>query len=132
MSIIENTKPSFEAAKRILLVEDEPIVQKVHLMILNKLGCNVDLAVNATEAIDKANNPYDLIFMDIGLPDKSGIEVTQTLRNDASTQNIPIIVLTGYSQTEIENQCLQAGASAVFTKPINLEKIKHILLEYIK
>ena len=69
--------------------------------------------------------------MDVGLPDKSGIEVTQIIRRDIATKNIPIIVLTGYSQTEIQDQCLQAGANAVFTKPVNLEKIKQILLDYI-
>lgn len=132
MNTVNNSNNIFSLQKRILLVEDEPIVQKVHLALLNKLGCDVDLAVNAEEALHKGANYYDLIFMDIGLPDKSGIEVTKTMReSDCAVKNIPIIVLTGYSQEEIKNQCLQAGANAVFTKPIHLEKIKQILVNYI-
>jgi len=124
---------SVEKKLLVLLVEDEPIVQKVHISILKKLGCEVDLAVNADEALLKAQNDYDLIFMDVGLPgDKSGIDVTIEIRTKAlGRKDIPIIVLTGYSDEAIKNKCLAAKANAVYTKPIGLEALSKILQEYI-
>ena len=117
---------------KVLLVEDEPIVQKVHTCILKKLGCKVDLAINAEEALIKANNDYDIIFMDIGLPGKSGIEVTVEIRtNEIGRKNVPIIVLTAYSDQEIKQKCLMAKANVVHTKPININTLKQILQDYV-
>ena len=125
---IENFKQPW-----ILLVEDEPIVQKVHSSLLEKFGCHVDLAENGEQALAKSINDYDIIFMDVGLPDISGIDVTKKIRLEINREKqIPIIVLTGYVQEDIKNQCLAAGADAVFTKPISSEKLKMVLQNYVK
>lgn len=118
----------------ILLVEDEPIAQKVHRAMLEKFGCLVDLAATGEEALTKASNDPDLIFMDVGLPDISGINLTEVIRrrNDREQKHIPIIVLTAYSQPDIKQQCLAAGADAVFTKPVSLNSLKEILNKHIK
>ena len=64
----------------VLLVEDVPLIQRFSTEILETLGCKVTLARNAAEALEFANNPYDLIFMDIGLPDQDGLVVAREIR----------------------------------------------------
>lgn len=122
---IKNTIPS------ILLVEDERIVQMVHLAMLKKLGCQVDLAETGEEALAKFSNGYDLIFMDIGLPDIRGTKVTEEIRrSESGSKPIPIVVLTAYSEEEIEAECLAAGANAMYKKPITATILEEILKEY--
>lgn len=118
---------------QVLLVEDEPIVQKIHTNMLQKLGCQVDLAVNAEQALAKAHQEYDIIFMDVGLPGhKSGIEVTHEIRSrELGKKAIPIVVLTGYADEEIKEKCLDAKANAVYTKPIGMKELGKILQAYV-
>lgn len=126
-------KEQIKYQPQVLLVEDEPIVQKVHKRILEKLGCKVDLAINADQALEKARNDYDLIFMDVGLPgDKSGIDVVSEIRaNELGRKDIPIVVLTGYTDEVIKDKCLAAKANEVYTKPIHMEKLNKILEQYV-
>lgn len=114
----------------VLLVEDDLMIQKVHAMMLKKLACRVDLAANGIQAIAKADGNYDVIFMDIGLPDSNGIDIIATIRREKN-KSIPIIVLTSHNQKEVEQQCLNAGADAVFSKPINFENLQRVLQEYV-
>lgn len=133
LSISNKEKEQIKNHIHVLLVEDEPIVQKIHTNMLQKLGCKVDLAVNAEEALAKANNDYDIIFMDVGLPgDKSGIEVTHEIRSrELGKKEVPIIVLTGYADVEIKERCLNAKANAVYTKPIGMGGLNKVLQEYV-
>lgn len=116
---------------RVLLVEDDLIIQKIHRMGLEKIGCQVDIAVTGEEAISKAKDQYDLIFRDIGLPDKNGFEVTAAIRQQESdTPQTPIVVLTAYTVDEVHAQCLAAGADEVFTKPLPMAKFQSIIEKY--
>lgn len=115
----------------ILLVEDEPIVQRIHRLILELISCQVDIASNGKEAIKKANNHYDLIFMDVGLSDIDGIQVTKIIRQyELEKKHTPIIMLTAYTGEDIKEKCLAAGANEVFNKPISTEKFKEIICKY--
>lgn len=124
-SPITTDKPS------ILLVEDEKIAQLVHLTLLKGTGYHIDLAETGEQALAKFNNSYALIFMDIGLPDIAGTEVTTKIRKHESGKHIPIIALTAYSDDNVEAECLAAGMTAVYTKPITAITLEHILETYI-
>lgn len=118
---------------KLLLVEDEPIVQKVHSYFLKKLEYSYQLASNGKEAMQYSlDKQYDLIFMDIGLPDYSGIHVTNVIRDKSINALTPIIVLTGYQDKEIKEQCFRAGATEVYTKPINLSLMNTVIQRYLK
>jgi CheY-like chemotaxis protein len=121
-----------ENKTRVLLVEDEFIAQKVGMGILTKLNCETDLAVNGKEALEKADNDYHLILMDMGLPDMTGAEVIAQIRQQKKNHSIPIIVLTAYSDEETVNRCKAAGADATYFKPINQETFQKILTQYVK
>lgn len=118
--------------KSILLVEDDPIVQKVHKTMLEKLGCKVDCSTTGAQALEKiSENRYDLIFMDIGLPDITGTEVTKKIRTHRHNVTTPIIGLTGYDTTEDRETCVTVGMNDVAIKPIRPDEIKNILSQWL-
>ena len=119
---------------KILLVEDEPIVAKVHRAMLEKIGYLVTVANTGNTAVALAKNDFfNIIFMDIGLPDISGFDVTKNIREFHRNKNlhIPIIGLTGYVQQEYKIKGLEAGMDAVETKPISMEDLKNIVEKYL-
>lgn len=121
------------AFKKILLVEDDQIVQKVHRMMLEHAGYQVDLAKDGPRALELcAQNNYDLILMDIGLPGMSGLDVTsQIRRQEGEGQHTPIIALTGYTHEEDRKNCLAIGMDDVITKPIAVIELQKIVERWL-
>lgn len=122
------------AASRILVVEDDKLAGLMAKGILTKLDCQVDIAPNGETAIKLAGeNHYDLIFMDVGLPDISGNEVTKRIRLTKwdQTRHIPIIALTAHVESEDKQKCIEAGMNAVLSKPIKKEVAMDILNAFI-
>lgn len=117
---------------KILLVEDEKMIQHLHTMVLERLGATVDLAESGEDALLSADNQYDLILMDVGLPGMSGIEAIKAIRgSNLKSKQLPIVVITGYASEEIRNACMEAGATNMLTKPVCREVFETILKEYI-
>ena len=120
----ENTKKTV----KILLVEDNLMVMKVNKMLLNDLGYEPDTAETGNQAVEMAANNYDLIFMDIGLPDIDGIQATAKIRQaEKATKKkklTPIIELTAYSREEVLEKCLAVGMNDVLNKPANCEELR--------
>ncbi len=124
----ENTQ---KITPKILLVEDEPIIQQVHLLMLEKLGCYVDVTETGVQALAHAVYPYDIIFMNVGLPDLRGTEVSAKIReSDFITNNTPIIILTAYPKNEIEKECFTAGANVILNKPVTFKDFRKILKHF--
>ena len=112
----------------ILLVEDNDIVATVHNNLLTELGCDVDVATNGAQALTlSTTNAYDLILLDIGLPDMSGIELAKTLRFCLKNQCPRLIAITALSSDETIKACLEASIQQVLTKPVGLSEFKKIL-----
>jgi two-component system, OmpR family, aerobic respiration control sensor histidine kinase ArcB len=114
----------------ILVVEDNPVAAKVTEGLLKNLHCNVDIAINGKSAIECIKNrDYDLIMMDVGLPDISGIEVTRCIRAWEATcdKRTPIVALTAHCDMNNKQQCMEAGMDAVFSKPLLKETAMAIL-----
>jgi two-component system aerobic respiration control sensor histidine kinase ArcB len=118
----------------ILLVEDNETVALATRIGLHRMGCHVDLAKTGEEAFDKASSClYDLIFMDIGLPDVSGIEVTKKIRTlrDSEKSLVPIVVLTGHATGGNRQACLDAGAQYVIEKPAAHNDLRKMLDHFV-
>lgn len=117
---------------RILLVEDDLMVQKVHKRMLEKMGCIVEVAKDGKEAVAMSKNNYDLIFMDVGLPEMSGLEATKKIRRrEGSGKHIPIVAMTAYVHEEDKNNCLAVGMDDVATKPISPVDLQKILVRWV-
>lgn len=118
---------------RILVVEDNPLNQKVIQLMLQDLNCQVDIANDGTEAIQLFNShQYHLIFTDIGLPDMDGMKLTRKLRAlEKNKQSVtPLVALTAHVLEEDRLICLEAGANDVLTKPIMREHLITALNQY--
>lgn len=109
-------------AKKILLVDDEPLIVKGLKFALEQDGYEIDSAEDGESAIEKTGkNQYDLILLDVMLPKLSGIEVCQTIRE---TSDIPIIMLTAKGEDMDKILGLEYGADDYMTKPFNILEVK--------
>lgn len=125
--------PQAQLRGRVLVVEDNLLNQRVVAIGLQRLGCEVTIAGNGLEALEKAAEAdFDLILMDCQMPVMDGLEATRRLRHDARTATLPIIALTANALQESEVACLEAGMNDFLTKPINFELLRQVLMRYLK
>ncbi len=134
---IENTKDSgkikIDNQPRILLVEDNPVNQKLAKMMLNKQGCRVEIANNGKEAVAKYESSpdnLDLIFMDIEMPEMNGIEATEELRKKGF-EAIPIIAMTAHSMKGDREKYLEAGMNDYISKPIKKDVVFGVIDKWV-
>lgn len=116
----------------ILLVEDNLINQKIAKVMLEDFGCHVDIIDNGKEVIDKIPSllQYQLIFMDVGLPDISGFEIVSRLRKEPSLKDLPIVAMTAHILERDRQQAFEAGMNKVVAKPISYDEIEAVLEAY--
>jgi signal transduction histidine kinase/CheY-like chemotaxis protein len=123
------TRPTPLPPLRLLLAEDNLINQKVAAVILDRLGQHADLANSGLEVLDAlGRSPYDVILMDVQMPDMDGLETTRRVR--ALGNRIPqpyIIAMTANAMQGDREMCLAAGMDGYLSKPIRLEALAHAL-----
>ncbi len=123
------------AGARILIVEDNLTNQQVAQAILKKLGLQAELASNGAEALRHlAHSRYDLVLMDVQMPEMSGLEAAQHIRNPQSAvldHQIPIIAMTANALKEDRERCLAAGMNDYLPKPIKPQDLSEILLRWL-
>lgn len=106
--------------KKVLIVDDEPTTVQLLEYVLEKNNYDSISAFSGLKAIEKVKEEKpDLILLDVMMPGMDGIEVCQTLKEDASTKDIPIIFLTALGQESDVVRGLKIGASGYITKPFN-------------
>lgn len=115
--------PAGALTGRILIVDDDPDLREISRVTLEQAGATVDEAVDGLAALRllRASQPYDLILMDIQMPDVDGLETTRRLRDEGVTA--PIVALTARELPEDRAQALQAGCTEHLTKPVKHETL---------
>lgn len=109
------------------MVEDSEIVILAQKLMLEKYGFDIDVANTGYKGVEKANNTeYQLIIVDIGLPDIDGVEVAKQIKRISKNTQTPIIAITAQHDTQKAQDCLNAGALRIFRKPLVLETCKQI------
>lgn len=132
LSALNKVLKPFSQTPRILLVEDHVMTAKVTSLLLHDLGVVVDVAIDAEEAQTQASRQaYDLILMDLGLPDTNGFLLAETLRKQYGSQ-LPIVALTAHKELDAEDRCFISGINAIFQKPLLKENAIQLLNTYLK
>jgi signal transduction histidine kinase/CheY-like chemotaxis protein len=125
---------TFNFEKPFLLVEDNPVNQKVAEIFFKRMNCDCHIVQNGLEAIDILSvNDYSLVFMDIQMPVMDGIVATRTIRDVNSTvrnHKIPIIAMTANAMEGDREKYLNAGMDDYLTKPLDIDEIKKVLIKY--
>jgi PAS domain S-box-containing protein len=117
---------------RILVAEDNQINQKLALRLLQQLGYSADLAHNGKEAVAMTKkNGYDIIFMDIHMPEMDGLEATRTIVASTDFSARPkIIAMTADAMSGDREKCFDAGMDDYLSKPVRLDGLQDLLLHY--
>ncbi len=110
-------------SKTVLIVEDNELNMKLFNDLLETRGCRILQTRNGVEAVKIARESKpDLILMDIQLPEVSGLEVTQWLKDDEELKSIPVVAVTAFAMKGDEEKILKGGCEAYLSKPISVAK----------
>jgi PAS domain S-box-containing protein len=124
------SRPAPLAGLRVLLVEDMPTNQLIAGEILESFGITVDTADNGAQAVTRLlteNNRYDIVLMDIQMPEMDGLEATRRLRASGRLDTLPIIAMTAHAMDSERQRCLDIGMNDFVTKPIDPDGLRDIL-----
>ncbi|MGZ4821581.1 MAG: response regulator [Terriglobales bacterium] len=129
----KNSAPWQVPEMRILLAEDNPINRTLALRLLEKNGYRVDAADDGRQALEKWKSAsYDLILMDVQMPEMDGFEATAAIREIEKTTgaHVPIVAMTAYALTGDKERCLAAGMDAYVSKPFRIAELLRTLQEF--
>ncbi len=128
-----SVREQLKRSVRILLAEDNPVNQKLAKIMLTKAGYQVEVATNGVEVLEMMRQrpgDFDLIFMDVQMPEMDGMEATRKLRAEGFTQ-IPIVAMTAHAMKGDREKCIEVGMNDYVTKPIKREVVFEMVKNYV-
>ena len=131
----EYTSGTTNYGLNVLVAEDNEISQTVITQLLEKLGCRATIAENGKKALDRLReNTYDMIFMDVQMPEMNGLEAVRELRDSGkfpNAVNIPVVALTAHAYGADHTACLNAGMDYFLTKPVTLHMVEGVIRKIV-
>ena len=123
-----------ELSGRILLVEDNQTNALVATAVLRKKGARVDHVMNGLEALEALRDrPYDLVLMDVSMPEMDGMEATRKIRSgEAGSTTIPILAMTAYASSQRVKECLQVGMNDYVRKPFDKDRFIRTVARWLE
>ncbi len=119
---------------RMLIVEDNQVSAVAIQNALEDMGCRVDWVMDGQQALEKADQfDYNLIFMDMDLPDMGGVEVSRRIRlfKNAHHASVPIVAVTALANAAQQRQCFSSGIQALVNKPLQSHELKTLCKQYV-
>ncbi|MBF0426042.1 MAG: PAS domain S-box protein [Magnetococcales bacterium] len=117
---------------RILLVEDVFVNREVALGMLARMGLETEVANNGREAVEQVlRAPFDLVLMDVQMPEMDGIEATRRMRRMMNDRRIPIVAMTAHALTGDRERCLEAGMDDYLAKPVRWDDLAQALNKWL-
>ncbi len=125
--------PDGGSPSRVLVVEDNVVNQKVAVLMLERLGCRVDVAANGVEAVDAtARLPFDLVLMDCQMPELDGFGATRAIRErEGDGARLAIVAMTANAMEGDRERCLEAGMDDYLEKPVTPVRLKATLAKWL-
>lgn len=121
-----------EYGPSILIVEDDPLLRHAFRLLLEDAGYRVQEAGTAAQALDRAAEERPaLVLLDLGLPDRPGLEVARELTSAPATAGVRVVALTGRVGSRERDACFEAGCTHFFTKPIEPRELLRRLPELL-
>jgi two-component system sensor histidine kinase/response regulator len=122
-----------EFRARVLLVEDNPVSLRILKMLLEQFNCQIDSAGTAKETIDAMmSKEYDVVFLDLGLPDTDGITLAKQIKSLQWKNNrIPLVALTAHATEVDRRRCIEAGMAGYLKKPASSQSLKRLLVNVL-
>lgn len=121
---------------RVLLVEDNPVNQQIATELLSEAGVSVTVAENGRIAVELLENgstvPFDLVFMDLQMPEMDGFTATSHIRANPRLTFLPIIAMTAHATVDERLRCLEAGMSEHLSKPLDVAALYETLRVWLK
>ena len=115
-------------SKKILIVEDHPDVRRLLTLRLRHLGYEIVEANTGSSGIALTLSEIpDLVFVDLSLPDVSGLEIARAIKHNPRTAEIPLVALSGHTGREIASKALEVGMAAYLMKPIDMEELVKVI-----
>ena len=109
-------------SKRILIIDDSPIVRNLHSVMLKSAGFTTEVAENGFDALEKAMKAdYDLMIVDINMPKMDGFEFCKHMRANGKYKDIPLLIVSTESEAEDKMKGFKAGANLYLIKPVKPE-----------
>lgn len=134
--VVSTVTQSAIRALRVLVAEDSPTNQLIAKLSLTKAGHTVTVANNGVEAVkaflssrDNGGLPYDVVLMDVAMPEMDGLEATRTIREKEKTLggHLPIVAMTAFATKEYQIKCTEAGMDAYVTKPVRIDELYKVI-----
>jgi two-component system, sensor histidine kinase and response regulator len=131
----EPASDRFNLRGRVLVVDDNPVNQRVAAAMLARLGVHADVAGNGHEAIEcLSRQPYDLVLMDAQMPEMDGYEATAAWRTREVAQGLrhmPIVAMTANAMTGDRDRCIAAGMDDYLSKPVRPDELRRVLRAHL-
>jgi protein-histidine pros-kinase len=116
---------------RVLLAEDNPVNQLVAVRMLERMNCRIDVAHDGKEAVEMSGKfPYDMVFMDVQMPNMDGLEATRAIRaRERSDEGgrVHIVAMTANAMQGDREQCIESGMDDYLTKPVTPDALRQAL-----
>jgi signal transduction histidine kinase/ActR/RegA family two-component response regulator len=119
---------------RVLVVEDNKVNQLLATTLLKKAGASSEVAENgvlAIERLERGPTDFDVVLMDVQMPELDGLETTRALRRRAQFEKTPIVALTAHALEEERERCLAAGMNGYLSKPIEVQAFYSVLSQFV-